>query len=147
MILLQNWQNISWLLVPKGNHEMRESWIPQTVLRLKSQNGSKSFQKSNFWAFPIEKGIGSINIHQMAISKTTKNTSQFLKISKKKYWKYLWFFLNHEIGGILILKLQNTGIPCISLMLFQLFCGIHIKDKAPLWDGFLDSTIIRNSSY
>ena len=42
---------ISWFLVPKGNHEMRGSWIPRTVFSVKPQNGSKSFLKSTFWAF------------------------------------------------------------------------------------------------
>jgi hypothetical protein len=43
--------SISWFLVPKSNHEMRGSWIPGTVYSVKPQNGSKSFQKSTFWAF------------------------------------------------------------------------------------------------
>ena len=43
--------HISWFFLPKCNHEMRGSWIPGTVCCVKPQNGSKSFQKSTFWAF------------------------------------------------------------------------------------------------
>ena len=48
----------SWFLVPKGNHEMRGSWIQWTVFSLKPQNGSKKFSKVYFlslfsWKFDV----------------------------------------------------------------------------------------------
>ena len=45
---------ISWFLVPKSNHEMWGSWTPGTVLSVKPRYGSKSSQKSTFWAFFCE---------------------------------------------------------------------------------------------
>ena len=42
---------ISRFLVPKVIHEMRGSWIAVFVFSVEPQNGSKTFQKSSFWAF------------------------------------------------------------------------------------------------
>ena len=39
---------ILWFLVPNGYHEMQGSWIPRTILSVKSKNGSKNFPKSLF---------------------------------------------------------------------------------------------------
>ena len=109
-----------WFLVPKCNHEMQGSWILGTVFSVKPRNGSKSFQKSTFWAlfheilmfFPIETAFSSVQLHAKWISYNklwflsrkclysdwekeviTKNASQFLeKWWKKNFEKKMKFF-------------------------------------------------------
>ena len=73
---------ISWFLVPNGYHEMGGSWIPRTILSVKSQNGSKNFPKSPFFA----------NFHEISIFESQHMIVRYIMTCLSCYLSQIWSF-------------------------------------------------------